>query len=65
MFEVTHRGELVWEWTSPFSVMTPQGQNQTWIFRAPRYGPEYTGLADRELDPRQHRALNRLYDLSE
>jgi hypothetical protein len=63
LFEITRRGEVVWEWTSPFSVMTPQGQNQTWVFRALRYGPEYPGLAGRELDAGKHRALNQLYGL--
>ena len=25
------------------------GQNQAWVFRALRYGPDYPGLAGREL----------------
>jgi hypothetical protein len=45
-------------------VATPQGQNQTWVFRALRYGPDYAGLAGRDLDPERHRALNQLYGLN-
>jgi hypothetical protein len=65
LFEITRRGEVVWEWTSPFSLTTPQGQNQAWVFRALRYGPDYPGLAGRDLDSERHRALNRLYGLDD
>ena len=37
LFAITRSGEVVWEWISPFNVMTPQGQNQAWVFRALRY----------------------------
>ena len=65
LFEITRRGEVVWEWTSPFSVTAPTGQNQAWVFRALRYGPEYAELQDRELTPEPHRALNQLYGLTD
>jgi hypothetical protein len=63
VFEITRRGEIVWEWTSPFVVHTPQGQNNAWVFRAHRYSPDFPGLAGRELDPDRHRDINRLYGL--
>ena len=35
---------MVWEWTSPFSIMSAQGQNQSWVFRALRStGPTTPG----------------------
>jgi hypothetical protein len=64
LFEITRRGEVVWEWISPFNVATPQGQNQAWVFRALRYGPDYPGLTGRALDPERHRALNQLHGLN-
>jgi hypothetical protein len=64
VFEVTRRGEVVWEWITPFTAPNPQGQNNAWLFRALRYGPDYAGLAGRELDPAAHRTINRLYGLS-
>ena len=65
LFEITRRGEVVWEWISPFVVATPIGQNQAWVFRALRYGPDYAGLQGVELDPERFRALNQLYGLVE
>ncbi len=62
VFEVTQRGETVWEWLSPFTV-TVQGNRRAWIFRAHRYGPDFPGLAGRALDPAACAALNRLYGL--
>jgi hypothetical protein len=63
LFEITRRGEVVWEWLSPFVVATPIGQNQAWVFRALRYGPDYPGLAGVELDPERFKSLNQLYGL--
>jgi outer membrane protein assembly factor BamB len=65
LFEITRRGEMVWEWTSPFSIMSAQGQNQSWVFRALRYGPDYPGLAGRELNAKKYGALNKLYGLGD
>jgi len=65
VFEVTSRGEVVWEWITPFTAPTPAGMNNAWLFRAHRYSPDYSGLAGRELDPARHRDLNRLYGLSQ
>jgi hypothetical protein len=65
LFEITRRGEVVWEWISPFNVTNAQGQNQAWVFRALRYGPDYAGLAERDLDPERYRSMNQLYGLVE
>ncbi|MGH2586272.1 MAG: aryl-sulfate sulfotransferase [Dehalococcoidia bacterium] len=62
VFEVTRRGETVWEWVSPF-VNPIQGSLRPWIFRAHRYGPEVAGLDGRDLDPGRHAELNRLHGL--
>ena len=64
MFETTQRGEVVWEWISPF--MTRQvGMNTNALFRAWRYPESHGGLAERELDPGRHAAFNRQYGLGE
>jgi Arylsulfotransferase (ASST) len=63
LFEITRRGEVVWEWISPFSVATPAGQNQAWVFRGLRYGPDDPGLEGRQLNPDEYRSLNSLYGL--
>jgi hypothetical protein len=62
LFEVTQRGEAVWEWISPFAHPL-QGFQRPWIFRAYRYGADFPGLAGRELDPARYAAFNRLHGL--
>jgi hypothetical protein len=62
IFEVTPRGETVWEWVTPFASVV-QGRSRRWIFRAYRYGPDFPGLAGRSLDPARHADLNRLHGL--
>jgi hypothetical protein len=62
VFEITRRGETVWEWTSPF-VATTAGRQRAWIFRALRYAPDFAGLVGRSLDPAQCADFNRLYGL--
>ena len=66
MFEVTPRGEIVWEYINPFPVFNdgPGGvggmelSNAT--FRCHRYSPDHPALAGRALDPSAHSGLNRL-----
>src|SRR5690606_19238891 len=65
LFEVTAKKEIVWEWVNPFTTRGPQGNLMNWVFRAFRYAPEHPALAGRELDPRAHSALNRMYGLEE
>jgi len=65
LFEVTRRGEVVWEWISPFIATRGDGQKISWVFRAYRYSLDDPAIAGRELDPARHRELNRAYGLSE
>lgn len=61
-FEVTHGKKVVWEYISPFFVSNPRvGGRMNMVFRAHRYGPEHSALADRDLDPARYANLNRLY----
>jgi outer membrane protein assembly factor BamB len=63
IFEVTRRGDVVWEWVTPF-VVRGAGPNSVAIFRAHRYPPDYPGLAGRDLDPARYLSLNRLHGLA-
>jgi hypothetical protein len=65
VFEVTSKGEVVWEWVNPFSFKMPNGNINPNLFRAHRYGAEHPALRDCELDPRKHAATNRMYGLRE
>jgi len=55
-FEVTHLGELVWEYICPvtsgglLSQGTPPPRSNL-VFRSPRYAPDDPGLAGRDLTP--------------
>jgi hypothetical protein len=62
---VTRGGEVVWEWWNPVYNARPDGVQMGWVFRAYRYGPNYAGLAGRELDPggAEMAGLNRMYGL--
>ena len=65
LFEVTKGGEVVWEWWNPVFNTRPDGVSMGWVFRAYRYGPDYAGLAGRELDAGgvEMAGLNRLFGL--
>jgi hypothetical protein len=65
IFEVTPKGEIAWEWVSPFSSRLPNGQPISWVFRSYRYELDYPGLAGRELDPARYRELNRAHGLTQ
>lgn len=62
IFEVTRKGEVVWEWLSPFAHRV-SGVTRSWVFRAHRYSPDHGALAGRDLDPGRYAALNRMYGL--
>ncbi|MEE8363140.1 MAG: aryl-sulfate sulfotransferase [Dehalococcoidia bacterium] len=62
LFEITPRGEVVWEWVNPI-VNTVREAPSVAIFRAHRYGPDFPALSGRALDPRAHFELNRLHGL--
>ncbi|HBD85423.1 MAG TPA: hypothetical protein DC056_15575, partial [Dehalococcoidia bacterium] len=61
IFEVTHSGDIVWEYINPFFALDRSGAQANATFRAHRYGPDFTGFAGRDLDPSKYGNLNRLY----
>ena len=63
VFEVTQRGETVWEWINPFAFRV-HGRLTPLIFRAHRYEPDHAALAGRRLDPNAYADLNRLHGLT-
>ena len=66
MFEVTPKGEIVWEYINPFFQYSAAaggagGMEYTnATFRCHRYGPNHPALAGKDLDPARHSGLNRL-----
>ena len=73
LFEVTPRGEIVWEYINPFGVYSAAAgavaggaaagggmEYSNATFRAHRYGAEHPGLAGRDLDPGRYSNLNRV-----
>ncbi|MHC4181926.1 MAG: aryl-sulfate sulfotransferase [Planctomycetota bacterium] len=60
IFEVTHDGELVWEYASPF-VGICIGMPTTMMWRAHRYTRDYPGLQGKELDPKRFPRENMMY----
>lgn len=60
IFEVTRDGDLVWEFVNPFYSYYRE-QYQNYVYRAYRYGSEYTGLQGRELAPTPLDLFNQLY----
>lgn len=62
IFEVTAKGELVWEYVSPFwhtSLALNRNTNMMW--RAHRYCRDYSGLKGKDLDPERFRWENRTF----
>jgi hypothetical protein len=51
IFEITHNGEIVWEYVSPFCHETAHFGRTNMMFRAYRYGPEYEGLKGKHVAP--------------
>lgn len=64
IFEVTRRGETVWEWHNPFSYVIRGSQLALMLWRSHRYSADHPALADKDLDPARYRALNDQYGLS-
>jgi hypothetical protein len=62
VFEVTRRGETVWEWVTPF-VINNQGRLRPWLFRVYRYAADFPALQGKALDPDRYADFNRLYGL--
>ena len=64
IFEVTHGGEIVWEYINPFFEPDSSGQSlSNATFRAHRYGPDFPAFTGRDLDPSRYANLNRLTGL--
>jgi hypothetical protein len=61
IFEVTHEGEIVWQYTNPFFDEDERFGRVNLVFRAYRYGPDFPGLAGHALDPARYTWLNHLY----
>jgi len=66
-FEVTPKGQIVWEFINPLMAASGQvaggtvsGQANS-VFRAHRYGPDHPALVGKDLDPDRYANLNRLY----
>ena len=63
-FEITPRGETVWEYISPFygsKSGTIYGRISNHVYRCIRYGPDYPGLQGKKLDIGELDLWNRLY----
>lgn len=64
LFEVTSRGEVVWEYIVPFysrkDTLAPYGLSNC-TFRCLRYGPDYPGLQGKRMDTGDLDLWNRLY----
>jgi hypothetical protein len=64
VFEVTQRGEVVWEWINPFANTNSRGGPSVSLYRAHRYDLDHPALAGRDLDPACYGNLNRLNGLA-
>ena len=65
LFEVTPRGEVVWEYINPFFACREtaggkQAEQSNATFRCHRYGADHPALSGRDLDPARYASLNRL-----
>jgi hypothetical protein len=64
IFEVTRRGETVWEWHNPFTHTLRGSQTSFMLWRAHRFAPDHPALLGRDLDPARYRALNDQHGLA-
>lgn len=61
-FEVTPRGEIVWEYLSPFYSQSGTRYGRTSaVFRAMRYSFNYSGLVGKKFDSEKVELLNKLF----
>ncbi|MGC8495521.1 MAG: aryl-sulfate sulfotransferase [Syntrophobacteraceae bacterium] len=63
-FEVTKEKEVVWEYINPMfdiNIGIPARGRHNMVFRAHRYGPDYSGLKGKDLSPKKFEAMNSLY----
>jgi hypothetical protein len=61
LFEVTHEGEIVWQYTNPFFGEDERFGRVNLVFRAYRYSPDFPGFDGKDLDPARYAWLNHLY----
>jgi len=61
LFEVTHEGEIVWQYINPFFGYDERYGRVNLVFRAYRYGPDFPGLQGKALEPQRYAWLNHLY----
>ncbi len=60
LFEVTHEGDLVWEYHVPFYYDHNIFGRNNMVFRAYRYAADHPGIRDADLDPSGYADLNAL-----
>ena len=62
IFEVTEKGDVVWEYVNPFQ--TPDlrtGAPSNMVFRAHKYGSHDPAILGRDLNPEKYANLNKMY----
>ena len=60
MFEVTRKGEIVWEYVWP-RYLNFIGRTTNMVWRVHRYPPDYPGLEGKDLDPDRLAWVNRIW----
>jgi len=61
LFEVARDDEMVWEYTNPSYGEDERFGYVNRVFRAYRYGPDFSGFRGKDLDPKRFDWLNSLY----
>jgi len=67
IFEVTQEKEIVWEYIIPFYAPGISGWgdfnlgHNNYAHRAYRYGPDFSGFKDKDMDPDRFKAINDIY----
>jgi hypothetical protein len=61
-FEITPKGEIVWDYTSPFFAQYLFWGNLNWVYRAYRYAPDAPEMSQaKDLDPAKYEKINKVY----
>jgi hypothetical protein len=60
LFEVTYRGEMVWEYVNPFFGNDERYGHLNRVFRAYRYSPNFPGFQGKDLNPEHYAWLSHL-----
>tara|TARA_Y100000590_G_scaffold443470_1_gene572963 strand:+ start:29 stop:1198 length:1170 start_codon:yes stop_codon:yes gene_type:complete len=64
ILEISHTGDPVWEWISPFLHEMPNYGVINWLYRAYRYNLDHPAFSDKCLEGQAYGNLNREYGLS-